>query len=126
MCQTAGVMTTVELFAALSDGIPYHKFIHGINKAWADRLGIDMYEAQSLMPAEKDGWCVFRTGEGLCELHGKSYKPFECRMAIHPTKSANLADSIKIMKSNQAFKDAMRLIFNQWKPLIKEINHGKD
>ncbi len=30
---------------------------------------------------EKNGWCTFRTQEGLCELHDKGLKPLEGKLA---------------------------------------------
>lgn len=58
-----------------------------IDAGYADRLKETMWMVGYLavkekpiamiQPTEKDGWCVFRRPDGLCELHDRGLKPTE-------------------------------------------------
>lgn len=58
-----------------------------IDAGYADRLKETMWMVGYLavkekpiamiQPTEKDGWCVFRQPDGLCELHDRGLKPTE-------------------------------------------------
>lgn len=58
-----------------------------IDAGYADRLKETMWMVGYLavkekpiamiQPTEKDGWCVFRQPDGICELHDRGLKPTE-------------------------------------------------
>lgn len=63
-----------------------------IDAGYADRLKETMWMVGYLavkekpiamiQPTEKDGWCVFRRPDGLCELHDRGLKPTEGVLAL--------------------------------------------
>ena len=45
-------------------------------------LGLTKKPIKMIQPIQReDGWCTFRTSDGLCELHGKGLKPLEGKLA---------------------------------------------
>lgn len=60
---------------------------------------------------EENGWCTFRTPDGLCELHDKGLKPTEGRLSHHTIALDNFDP-----KRSLAW-----LVAKEWLPLQKEF-----
>jgi len=126
MCTSPGVMTPTELQEALADGVSHNKFATTIHQGWADRLKMHIDDVKCIAPKSVNGKCIFFTDDGKCELHGKPYKPFECKSAIHVPQIRNFADKAIVEIRWKMMDSKMIDIFYEWRKQFKLADSGKD
>lgn len=97
-----------------------------IKAGYGDRLALTLWRAGLLIgctnkiiklvaPIQEDnGWCTFRTSDGLCELHDKGLKPTEGKLTHH----SNL---LRVRPD----RNLTWLIVKEWLPYQEMFNQKK-
>ncbi|MBD5237737.1 MAG: hypothetical protein HDS62_09485 [Bacteroidales bacterium] len=97
-----------------------------IRAGYGDRLAPTLWGAGILIgctnkiikliaPKQEDnGWCAFRTSDGLCELHDKGLKPTEGKLTHH-------SNPLKVSPN----RNLTWLIAKEWLPYQEMFNQKK-
>lgn len=106
LCRTPCLGTPEDISALISAG--YESRLAPILWGVGMLAGLIGYPIKMIQPKiEDNGWCTFRTADGLCELHDKGLKPLEGKLASCRPKPANW----------DIRKDYTWLIAKTWLPL---------
>jgi hypothetical protein len=93
-CDNCKKMCTTPCLGTPNDIIKLIKAGYGdklIGTQWAVGLicGVVNDTVDMIQPIQNENGCIFRTKEGLCELHDKGLKPTEGKLAHHTDKMPN-------------------------------------